>query len=114
MCAGCHALCCILSHLSLPCAGSQERPIPSGFLFDYVSCPNYTFEILAWVGTQSKRLPAEIAAWTAWMELNAPGGAEGHEWFGEVIKGTAAERSDIRSFFDLLDLDDYVTFGGKG
>ena len=30
--------------------GSQERPIPSGFLFDYVSCPNYTFEILAWVG----------------------------------------------------------------
>ena len=50
MCAGCHAVCCILSHLSSPCAGSQERPIPSGFLFDYVSCPNYTFEILAWVG----------------------------------------------------------------
>jgi len=31
-------------------AGSTERRIPRGFLFDYVSCPNYTFEILAWIG----------------------------------------------------------------
>lgn len=30
--------------------GSLERPIPRGFLFEFVSCPNYTFEILAWVG----------------------------------------------------------------
>jgi very-long-chain enoyl-CoA reductase len=28
----------------------SERPVPSGFLFDYVSCPNYTFEVLSWVG----------------------------------------------------------------
>jgi very-long-chain enoyl-CoA reductase len=24
--------------------------IPFGFLFDYVSCPNYFFEILTWIG----------------------------------------------------------------
>lgn len=30
--------------------GSQQRPIPRGFMFDYVACPNYTFEVLAWVG----------------------------------------------------------------
>eukprot|EP01041_Mallomonas_annulata_P007384 gene7384-15077_t len=30
--------------------GSLQRPIPKGFLFDYVSCPNYTFEVLSWVG----------------------------------------------------------------
>lgn len=30
--------------------GSNERPIPRGFLFELVSCPNYTFEVLAWVG----------------------------------------------------------------
>ena len=29
--------------------GSTLRPIPTGVLFTYVSCPNYTFEVLAWV-----------------------------------------------------------------
>jgi len=41
---------------------SRERRIPRGFLFKFVSCPNYTMEILAWfafsVMTQS--LPALI------------------------------------------------------
>ena len=26
----------------------------------------------------------------------------------------AADRDDVRSFADLLDLDDYVSYGGKG
>ncbi|KDO27849.1 hypothetical protein SPRG_07122 [Saprolegnia parasitica CBS 223.65] len=30
--------------------GSSERPIPKGPLFLLVSCPNYTFEVLGWVG----------------------------------------------------------------
>ncbi|OQR83851.1 3-oxo-5-alpha-steroid 4-dehydrogenase [Achlya hypogyna] len=30
--------------------GSNERPIPKGPLFLLVSCPNYTFEVLGWVG----------------------------------------------------------------
>lgn len=30
--------------------GSKERVIPRGFLFERVSCPHYTFEILSWVG----------------------------------------------------------------
>ncbi|CEG42382.1 3-oxo-5-alpha-steroid 4 [Plasmopara halstedii] len=33
-----------------PAEGSKERPIPKGFLFALVSCPNYTFEVLGWVG----------------------------------------------------------------
>ncbi|KAI8903039.1 3-oxo-5-alpha-steroid 4-dehydrogenase-domain-containing protein, partial [Gorgonomyces haynaldii] len=29
--------------------GTRERNIPKGYLFEFVSCPNYTFEILGWI-----------------------------------------------------------------
>jgi hypothetical protein len=70
--------------------------------------------IAEWVGKKSKRTPQEIAAWTAWLETRSPGGADGHEWFHKAITKLAAGREDVRTLFDLLDLDDYVTFGGKG
>jgi hypothetical protein len=71
-------------------------------------------EMLAWVRAKTKRQPAEVAAWSSWLDLHGPGGAEGHEWLASVVKGAGKERDDIRSFADLLDLDDYVSFGGKG
>jgi len=71
-------------------------------------------QMLAWVRAHTKRLPAEIHAWSIWVEQHGPGGAGGHEWMAESIKSTAGDREDIRSFADLLDLDDYVSFGGKG
>lgn len=70
-------------------------------------------QILEWVGGQTKRLPTEVAAWSAWLEQSGPGGAPGHEWIAETLKGHKSERDDIRSFADLLDLDDYLCFGGK-
>jgi very-long-chain enoyl-CoA reductase len=33
-----------------PAEGSLERPVPTGPLFALVSCPNYTFEVLGWIG----------------------------------------------------------------
>lgn len=33
-----------------PKDGCHKRPIPKGPLFALVSCPNYTFEVLGWVG----------------------------------------------------------------
>lgn len=70
--------------------------------------------ILAWVRANTKRLPSEIYSWSAWVELYGPGGAGGHEWMAETIKADAGDRDDIRSFADLLDMDDFVSYGGKG
>jgi hypothetical protein len=71
-------------------------------------------EILAWVRSKTKRQPAEIVVWSSWLDQHGPGGPEGHEWLAGVVKAAAKDRDDIRSFADLLDLDDYATFGGKG
>jgi hypothetical protein len=71
-------------------------------------------QMLAWVRARVKRSPFEIHSWSAWLEQHGPGGAPGHEWMATTIKTDAPERDDIRSFADLLDLDDYVSFGGKG
>ncbi|OAA79244.1 3-oxo-5-alpha-steroid 4-dehydrogenase [Akanthomyces lecanii RCEF 1005] len=37
-----------LSTLRAP--GSTERKIPAGYGFSFVTCPNYMYEILAWIG----------------------------------------------------------------
>lgn len=71
-------------------------------------------EMIAWVRANTTRLPNEVYAWTQWLEQHGPGGAGGHEWIAETIKAHAGDRDDVRSFADLLDLDDYVSFGGKG
>lgn len=70
-------------------------------------------QILAWVNETSKRQRYEVAAWSAWVEQHGPGGAPGHEWAASVIKGHKSERDDIRSFADILDFDDYLSYGGK-
>ena len=43
-------ICHIMLSTLRPADGSTKRPIPSGFLFNFVACPNYTFEVLSWVG----------------------------------------------------------------
>lgn len=70
-------------------------------------------QILAWVNETSKRQRYEVIAWSAWVEQHGPGGAAGHEWAASVIKGNKSERDDIRSFADILDFDDYHSYGGK-
>ena len=70
-------------------------------------------EMLAWVNEHCSRQMYEIMAWSVWLEQHGPGSVEGHEWLASVVKADAPEREDIRSFAELLDLDDYVTFGGK-
>ncbi len=72
-------------------------------------------EILKWIEKHAKhkRTPSEVHAWTAWVNQRPPSAPEGREYFNSVHSKIAPEREDIWTWFDLLDLDDYVSFGGK-
>ena len=72
-------------------------------------------EILEWIIANQKnpRADWEIAQWTAHRETAAPTDVETREFFNGLHKGAGEKREDIATWADLLDLDDYVSFGGK-
>ena len=73
-------------------------------------------EILEWVIANSKhsRAPWEIEAWSAYHDKRGPDGdPETLAFFAEKVGAFTKTREDIKTWFDLLDVDDYVTFGGK-
>ena len=73
-------------------------------------------EILAWVQENAphKRTPWEIQQWSAWLNERGPDGdTETLEFFTKRVGDIHKEREDVRTWFDYLDLDDHVTFGGK-
>ncbi|MEP6670222.1 MAG: DUF5069 domain-containing protein [Chthoniobacter sp.] len=71
-------------------------------------------EILGWIRSHqaNKHTDVEIEAWSDAAEKRAPD-AESLEFFNDLRKAAAPQRSDISTWADLLDVDDYVTFGGK-
>ena len=72
-------------------------------------------EILEWVQQTAKlkRTDAEIAAWSLHQEGRVPADLESRSFFNEMHQKVAPKREDITTWFELLDLDDYVSFGGK-
>lgn len=73
-------------------------------------------EILEWVQAhaQTPRDPWEIEAWSAYMEKRGPDSdAETLSGFAEYVGQHSKTREDIKTWFDALDLDDFVSFGGK-
>jgi hypothetical protein len=73
-------------------------------------------EILEWVLSHAKtpRSPWEIEAWSAYFDKRGPDSdAETLSGFAEYVGQHTKTREDIKSWFDALDLDDYVSFGGK-
>jgi hypothetical protein len=71
-------------------------------------------EILAWIQKHARpgRTAAEIALWSAWQEQRAPMDVESRIFFNKLHANAGPTREDIATWFDLLDLDDYVSFGG--
>ena len=73
-------------------------------------------DMLAWVTANAKhpRQPWEIAAWSAYHEQRVPDSdAETLGEFAASVAKLSPAREDIHTWFDLLDLDDHCTFGGK-
>lgn len=72
-------------------------------------------EMLAWVNEHTKpaRTAWEIEAWSRWLEALGPGDTKRHGSYAEDLAKLAPGRDDLRTNFDRLDLDDYVSFGGK-
>ncbi len=73
-------------------------------------------ELLTWVQTNAKnqRQPWEIAAWSDYHLRRSPD--SDHETltdFADEVKKFNPNREDIHTWFDLMDLDDYCSFGGK-
>lgn len=73
-------------------------------------------EILTWVQetAQHKRQPWEIQQWSAYFNERGPDSdVETLELFAEKVGRLNKTREDIKTWFDILDTDDYVSFGGK-
>ncbi|MDB6067026.1 MAG: hypothetical protein JWR26_3234 [Pedosphaera sp.] len=72
-------------------------------------------EIVAWIEKMSKnkRSEAEAVAWSAYHDQRAPSDLDSRQYFSELQSKIAPKREDVATWFDLLDIDDHVTFGGK-
>jgi len=72
-------------------------------------------EVLEWINANAKNKHCEIkiCAWSKFNEHRVPMNAESRGYFNEQVGKVASKREDIGTFFDWLDVDDFVTFGGK-
>jgi hypothetical protein len=73
------------------------------------------WEILNWINANAKkpREQWEIDAWSTHQLNRSPSDVESQEFFAGLVKKIGPLREDIATWTDMLDLDDYVTFGGK-
>jgi hypothetical protein len=73
-------------------------------------------EILEWIAARAthQRAPWEIEQWSDYMQRRGPDSdAETLGYFAEAVGKFTKTREDIKGWADLLDLDDYVSFGGR-
>jgi len=71
-------------------------------------------EILTWIQKNQKhhRSGQEIEAWSDFMNRRAPSSIDQRERMNTYQKTANADRDDITTWFDVLDLDDFAAFGG--
>lgn len=71
--------------------------------------------VLEWIqkNAKHKRSDSEIRAWSGYQNERVPMDTESRQYFNEYHTKMAPKREDVASWFDILDIDDHVTFGGQ-
>ena len=71
-------------------------------------------DVLTWIQANQTNhpTPAEIEAWSEAQDKRKPTAAD-QAVFNEYLAECGPHRTDIVYWSDLLDLDDYVSYGGK-
>lgn len=73
-------------------------------------------EILTWIqaNATNKHEEHETAQWSTFRETAAPADNGSRDFVNELVAGAGGkDREDIATWFDVLDLDDYASYGGK-
>ena len=73
-------------------------------------------DVLAWIESHAthKRSPWEVQQWSTFQDQRGPSSdTDTLGYFVDSIRRISSNRDDIRTWADLLDLDDHVSFGGK-
>ena len=72
-------------------------------------------EIWAWIQTNSTTKPTawDVIQWSNWQETRTPSDVGSREYFHGIHQAVASGREDISTWFDLLDMDDFASYGGK-
>ncbi len=101
---------CPLDQLFLTFAGIDADELKSQLALNKTDA-----EILDWVeaNAKNKRMAFQIQAWSAWVEQRVPTEVEARGYLNEMHKAAAGHRKDIGTWFELLDVDDFASFGGK-
>ena len=84
---------------SLRTPGYKSYKVPHGFLYRYVSCPNYLGEIIQWAGWAILTWSMAGLVFLVWTIANlAPRAIAHHKWYGETFPDYPSERKALLPF----------------
>lgn len=89
--------------------------IDAAALKDQLAAGKGDGEIIEWISAHSTAKPsaAQIEAWSAHQAARSPADLDSIKFFLGVLESSGPHRKDIATWFDLLDLDDFASYGGK-
>jgi len=73
--------------------------VPKGFLYKYISCPNYFGELVEWLGWALLTMSPAGFVFFLWTAANlVPRAKSNHEWSKQNISGYPSDRNSIIPF----------------